>query len=126
MEPVGQTPNNVGAADNSKTVALLSYITIIGWIIAFVMNSSQKSSLGAYHLRQTIFLYIIALCLYILQIFLLFIPFLGWIISFLLIFGGIGIFVLWIIGLIAAVNGEAKPIPLIGNKAQQLFSGLGK
>jgi uncharacterized membrane protein len=125
MEPVGQTPNNVGTADNGKTVALLSYITIIGWVIAFVMNSSQKTALGAYHLRQTIFLFIIGLCLYILQIFLLFIPFIGWIISILLIFGGIGLFILWLIGLIAAVNGEQKPMPLIGKKAQELFHGIG-
>ena len=125
MEPVGQTPDNIGTADNGKTVALLSYITIIGWIVALVLNSSQKTSLGAYHLRQTIFLFIIAICLYILQIFLLFIPFIGWLISFLLIFAGIGLFVLWIIGLIAAINGEEKPIPIIGKKAQQLFHGIG-
>lgn len=125
MEPVGQTPNNVGSADNSKTVALLSYITVIGWIVAYVMNSNQKSSLGSYHLRQTIFLYIIAICLYIAEILLLFIPFIGWLISLLLMFAGIGLFVLWIIGLIAAINGEHKPIPLIGKKAQELFHGLG-
>jgi uncharacterized membrane protein len=125
MEPVGQTPNNVGTADNSKTVALLSYITIIGWIVAYVMNSNQKSSLGSYHLRQTIFLYIIAIGMYIAEILLLFIPFIGWLISLLLLIAGIGLFVLWIIGLIAAINGELKPIPLIGKKAQELFQGLG-
>ena len=123
MEPV--TPNNAGVIDNGKTVALLSYITIIGWVIAFVMNSSQKTVLGAYHLRQTLFLFIIGLCLYILQIFLLFIPFIGWLISILLIFGGIGLFILWIIGLIAAVNGEMKPMPIIGAKAQEIFRGVG-
>jgi uncharacterized membrane protein len=126
MEPVGQTPNNVGTADNSKTVALLSYITIVGWVIAFVMNSSQKTALGAYHLRQTLFLYIIAICMYIAEVILLFIPFIGWLIAILLWLAFIGIFVLWIIGLIAAVNGEQKPIPLVGEKAQQLFQGLGK
>jgi uncharacterized membrane protein len=125
MEPVGQTPDRVGADDNGKTVALLSYLTIIGWVIAFVMNGSQKTTLGAYHLRQTLFLFIIGLCLYIVQLFLLFIPFIGWIVSLLLIFGGIGLFILWIIGLIAAVNGEQKPMPLIGNKAQEIFKGLG-
>ena len=126
MEPVGPTPNNVGAVDNSKTVALLSYITIIGWIVAFVMNSSQKSSLGSYHLRQTIFLYILAICMYIAEIFLLFIPYIGWLIILLLWFAGIGLFILWILGLISAINGEQKPMPIIGKKAQELFQGLGK
>lgn len=125
MEPVEQTPNNVSAADNSKTVALLSYITIIGWVIALVMNSNQKSSLGSYHLRQTIFLYIISIGIYIAQIVLLFIPYIGWLISILLIFAGIGLFVLWILGLISAINGEQKPMPVIGEKAQELFHGIG-
>lgn len=125
MEPVGQTPNNVGAADNSKTVALLSYITIIGWIIALVMNSNQKSSLGAYHLRQTIFLYIISVVFYVARIVLLFIPYIGWMIYYLLLFVSIGLFVLWILGLISAINGEQKPMPIIGKKAQELFHGIG-
>jgi uncharacterized membrane protein len=126
MEPIGPTPNNAGTADNGKTVALLSYITIIGWIVAFVMNNNQKTVLGAYHLRQTFFLFIIALCIYVAQMFLLFIPFIGWLISFLLLFAGLGLFILWIVGLIAAVNGEQKPMPLIGNKAQVLFQSIGK
>ena len=125
MEPIGPTPNNVGTADNSRTVALLSYITIIGWVIAFVMNSSQKSSLGAYHLRQAIFLYIISIALYIARIMFLFVPFLFWLISILFLFVSVGLFVLWILGLIAAINGEQKPMPIIGAKAQQLFHGIG-
>ena len=35
-----------------------------------------------------------------------------------------GLFVLWIIGLIGAINGEQKPIPLIGDRAQSMFSGI--
>jgi uncharacterized membrane protein len=30
-------------------------------------------------------------------------------------------FVLWIIGLIGAINGEKKPIPFIGEMAQTMF-----
>jgi uncharacterized membrane protein len=127
MENSEQLPNNnvLNTTDNGKTVALLSYITIIGWIVALVMNSSNKTALGAYHLRQTILLFLTALVIYVLQIFLLFIPFIGWLISFLLIFAGLGLFVLWIIGLIAAVNGEMKPMPLLGKKAQEWFKGIG-
>lgn len=32
---------------------------------------------------------------------------------------------LWLVGLIAAINGATKPIPLIGKKAQEVFAGIG-
>jgi uncharacterized membrane protein len=127
MENSNQPQNNsvVNTTDNGKTVALLSYITIIGWIVAFVMNNNQKTALGSYHLRQTIMLFVTGLCLYIIQLVLLFVPFIGWLIGLLMILVYIGLAVLWLVGLIAAVNGEMKPMPLIGEKAQQIFKGLG-
>jgi uncharacterized membrane protein len=45
------------------------------------------------------------------------IPFLGWI-------AGIALFVFWIMGLISAINGEKKEIPLIGKLAQDWFKGI--
>ncbi|MDB5143308.1 MAG: hypothetical protein JWQ66_2021, partial [Mucilaginibacter sp.] len=36
----------------------------------------------------------------------------------------VGFFILWIIGFIGAINGEKKPIPLIGEKAQSIFSTI--
>lgn len=110
--------------DDGKTVAIVSYLSIIGWIIAYVMFGSNKTSLGAYHLRQAIALFIIALATWVLQILFLFIPFIGWLIGILLVFVYIGLFVLWVMGLIAAINGEEKPMPIIGVKAQQWFSGI--
>jgi uncharacterized membrane protein len=32
--------------------------------------------------------------------------------------------VLWIMGLIAAINGEEKPMPMIGEKAQEIFKSI--
>jgi uncharacterized membrane protein len=32
--------------------------------------------------------------------------------------------VLWIIGLVAAINGQEKPVPIIGNMAQSMLSGI--
>ncbi len=123
--PPTQSPANISnPADDGKTVAIVSYLSIIGWIIAYVMFGSNKTSLGAYHLRQTIALFILAIAIWIAEILLLFIPFIGWMFSILLIFGYIGIFILWLLGLIAAINGEEKPMPIIGKKAQQWFSGI--
>jgi len=110
--------------DDGKTVAIISYLSIIGWIIAFVMHGSNKTTLGAYHLRQTIALFVISLCTWIVQVLLVFIPYIGWTLDILLIFVYIGLFVLWIIGFVAALNGQEKPMPLIGKKAQQWFEGI--
>jgi uncharacterized membrane protein len=106
---------------DGKTIAIISYFTWIGWIIAFVMFNSNKSQLAAYHIRQSLALMILGIIVYIIQIMLIFIPFLGWAIAALL---WIGLVVLWVLGLVAAINGEEKPMPVIGPLAQNIFSGI--
>jgi uncharacterized membrane protein len=108
--------------DNGKTVAIVSYITLIGWIIALIMHSSHKTRLGAYHLRQMLGLIILGVAIAILSIPLIMIPFLGWGILWVL---RVGILVLWLMGLIAAANGEEKPTPIVGVMFQKWFAGLG-
>ena len=44
--------------DQSKVVAIVSYITIIGWIIALILNQSKKTELGSFHVRQALLLWI--------------------------------------------------------------------
>jgi uncharacterized membrane protein len=109
-------------ADNGKTTAIVSYITIIGWLIAyFAIHKSNKTSLGSYHLRQTLLLFICAVVYQILiSIIIRAVPVLGLILSL----GGLVFLVLWIMGLIAAINGEEKPMPIIGAKAQELFKSI--
>lgn len=94
------------AATEDKTVAILSYITLIGFIAAIIMNSSKKTQLGAFHLRQTLGLFLTGL--------LMIIPFLNILI-------GICLFILWVMGLISAIKGEMKPIPLLGPLYQKWF-----
>jgi uncharacterized membrane protein len=115
------TPAPAASGMDGKTIAIISYFTWIGWIIAFVMHNSNRSQLGAFHLRQTLALMILGIICYIVQIMLLFIPFLGWAIIALL---WIGLIVLWVLGLIAAMNGQEKPMPVIGPLAQNIFSGI--
>ena len=40
------------AATEDKTVAILCYVTILGFIAAIFMQQSHKTQLGAFHLRQ--------------------------------------------------------------------------
>jgi uncharacterized membrane protein len=113
------------AGDNGKLVAILSYMTLVGWVVALVMHNSQKTALGAYHLRQSLLLFLAALCAYAAIMFIAVVPLLGWLIGIVAIpVVGIGSLILWVMGLVAAVNGEQKPIPVIGEKAQEIFKDL--
>jgi len=118
-----ETNNNQASADQGKTIAIVSYITLIGWIVALVMHGNNKTSLGGYHLRQALGLMLFAISTIIIRIPLMFIPFLGWGLNL-----GISIFilVLWILGLVAAANGEEKPLPLFGELFQKWFAAIGK
>lgn len=110
--------------DNGKTVAIISYLTLVGWVIAYVMYGSNKQPLSSYHIRQSLGIMITGFLFYILQFMLFYVPFIGWLITLIMIPIGLLLFVCWIIGLIAAINGEEKPIPLIGNKIQEMLSSL--
>ena len=37
-----------------KTIAIVAYLTIIGWIIALVMNNNNKSEFASFHIRQSL------------------------------------------------------------------------
>jgi uncharacterized membrane protein len=107
--------------DNGKTAAIVSYITIIGWLISFFALNKPKTSLGSYHVRQSLLLHIVTFGLnIILTIFASFLPFLGTL--SLIVFVGYIIFV--ILGAISASNSEEKPLPVFGEKAQELFKSM--
>mgnify|MGYP006277477799 CR=1 FL=1 len=93
-----------------KTVAILSYITWVGWIIAIILHNNQRTELGAFHIRQTLGLYLTAIILW-------FIPLLGWILNLI-------VFIFWIVGLVNAINGQKQPVPLVGKLYQDLFKGI--
>lgn len=120
------TNNTVPSQDPGKTVAIISYITLIGLIIAFVMNNEErnKSELGIFHLRQALGIYLTSFSMMVASFILVFIPFFGWALAILINLCYIGIFIFWILGLIAAVNGERKAIPLLGNFYQNILKDI--
>ncbi len=123
-EPYASRPSCT-ASDTGKVTAILSYMTLVGWVVALVMHQSQKTALGAYHLRQSLLLFLVILFAYAAILFVAVVPLLGWLIGILAIpVVGLGSLILWAMGLIAAVNGEQKPIPVLGEKAQEVFKGL--
>ena len=97
-----------------KTVAIVAYITIIGFIAAIIIHSNKKTGLGAFHLRQCLGIFLTGLACSFLMI----IPILGWIAAPII---GLFMLVCWIMGLISAINGQAKPVPLVGELFQKWF-----
>lgn len=108
--------NSVTTED--KTTAIVSYLTLIGFVVAVVLHGQKKTRLGAYHLRQMLGLMIVSVALMIGGTILAFIPFIGWLIS---LAAWVGLLVLWITGLIAAANGEQKPVPVLGVRFEKWF-----
>ncbi len=105
------------SSDNGKTVAIISYLTLIGWIIALVMNNNNKTDLGSFHIRQMLGVLIVAILLSVIG------SFSG---SSLVsnIFSLIS-FIIWLLGFIGAVQGKKNPIPVVGDYFQEWFKGIG-
>lgn len=111
------------ATTEDRTVAILAYITIIGFIVAIVMHSSKKTALGTFHLRQVLGLIVTGLALWLPGMIISFIPFVNLLMLLVWPVVGIGLLVLWVMGLIAAVNGQQKPMPVLGENYQKWFGG---
>lgn len=106
-----------GAIENEKTIAIIAYITIIGWIIALIMNNDKKDPFASFHIRQMLGICCVAFGIGVISL----IPFLGWIIYAV---GMILVLVLWISGLMSALNNKQKPVPLFGEKFQDWFKNI--
>jgi uncharacterized membrane protein len=106
---------------DQKTISWVSYLTLIGWIIGLVSynGSPDKSSLARFHLRQMLGLMILSLSISIISTVLTFsLGRLGVLVGYI----NLGTLVLWILGFIAALNGEEKPVPLVGDFFQKTFT----
>lgn len=109
--------STTAAIEEGKTIAIIAYLTLIGLVIALVMNGDKKNTYATYHIRQSLGLMLSGLAVSLVS----WIPLLGWLV------GIIAMFVLlymWIIGLINAVNGKEKPLPLFGKKYAEWFKSV--
>ncbi len=110
------TEENISISEG-KSIATIAYLTIVGLIIAFVMNSDKKNEFAKYHIRQSLGLAVTGLVLGIIGL----IPILGWIIN---ILGFIVLVYMWVIGLMNAINEKQKPVPLLGKKYEEWFKNI--
>jgi uncharacterized membrane protein len=102
-----------------RTVAIVGYLTLVGFIVALLIHNGKKTQLGAFHLRQMLGLIITGMALVVVKFVLIFIPILGWLVIIAL---WLSMLVFWVLGLISAINGQMKPVPLIGEYYQKWFA----
>ena len=95
---------------DGKVKAIVAHITLIGWIIALVLNSNEKDEFAGFYIRQTLGLMLFGIAISIIPI----INIIGWLV----------VFVLWLISLIGAIQGEKKETPYIGKYFQEWFKGI--
>ena len=119
--------NSAGVQD--ATVGIVAYITLIGFIIAIVLNGSkegEEKKFGAFHLRQALGLIICAIAgaitISILSALLLSVSLsMLFIISILNLVFGLGILALLIMGIMNAVNKTYKPLPVVGEMINKML-----
>jgi len=88
-------------------------MAVVAYIIFFIplLTDAKNDPFVKYHVKQGLVLFIG----YIVTMIVGMIPVIGWIISPLL---GIFLFVLFIIGIMNAVNGKETPLPVLGSFAE--------
>lgn len=95
---------------DGKTKAIVAHITWVGWLIALIVNSSQKDEITSFYIRQLLGLYLFGLVITFVPV----INIIGWIL----------VLVFWILSLIGAINGEMKETPIVGKYFQDWFKGI--
>jgi uncharacterized membrane protein len=104
--------------NKGKTLAFVSYLTLIGTLIAFFMNQDVKNSFTSFHVRQALGLWLLQMATgYIVG------GFDSWMISgpYWIFFG-----VLFIFGIMGALTGKLNSVPFLGDFFQKLFKSIGK
>ncbi len=112
---------NSSDIEKGKTIAIVSYITIIGWLIALIMYQQNKSKFAAHHLRQALGLFAAAFVLG------LAISILGFILPFTFALQpivSVAAIVFMIMGIVNASNGKDTTLPFIGDYAAEWFRNI--
>lgn len=116
-----QTPaSGSGLAPN--VASLLCYLC--GWITGLIFILVEKENKDVrFHAWQSLLMGASFIVLYIVCTILAFIPFVGLIFGIATMILGLGYFVIWIIAMIKAYQGERWKLPYIGDIAEQKANG---
>ncbi|NSL86298.1 DUF4870 domain-containing protein [Chitinophaga solisilvae] len=105
----------------NKTLSIVSYVTLIGWLIAWYSGKDHADTLLKYHLRQSLGMAVISMAVSILfYLIASLVPILAP-----LQLAGLILPVFWVLGMINAANGAYRPVPLFGKPFEKSFSFIG-
>lgn len=90
--------------EENKVIAALSYF---GILVLVPLLAKKESPFCQFHAKQGLVLLISWVIIGVVAV----IPILGWIVS---IFGSLFLFVLFVLGVVNALGGQAKELPVIG------------
>lgn len=110
-------------------MAFVSYLTLIGFIIAVVINKdSKKNSLGQFHLRQSLAIHVAAIvtgvAFSIIGIVVHRSGFLSSLVNLISLVTNVVLVIAWVLGFVAALKGEKKAIPYVGDLIQEKLKGV--
>lgn len=115
-----------GIDDGGRTAGMVSYFFVIGWSVGFFgFHQPNKNTLSAFHLRQTLCLYLTFLAIWfgLSLVPVAMVPPHTIFNVFALKLAVVTLFLsLWGYGFNAATNAEEKPIPVLGHAAQHVFA----
>ena len=102
--------------NSEKTIAFISYIYLIGLLIAYLNNNQKKSEYVRFHIRQSLGLWLSFFLLgYLVG------SFDSWMIT---LSFWVGFAVLIFYGIFTALSGKTIPIPLVGKFYQKYFKSI--
>jgi uncharacterized membrane protein len=87
---------------DKKVTGIVAYITLIGWAIAYLIGDREGAK---FHMNQALVLALAELVVGIV----------GRIIGIVGTVLGVVVFVLWVIGIVGAIQGKEKKVPLLGD-----------
>ncbi|MGB1199585.1 MAG: hypothetical protein ACPG46_11090 [Thalassotalea sp.] len=91
--------------DMARFVSTISYLTLLGWVVAIVLYGKNHSALACFHLRQSLGLIVTAAVLS-------FIPLFGWLLNIVLA-------IFWFVALYHTIVGQKFIIPVVGQFYQE-------
>lgn len=98
---------------STKTISIVSYFSIPGWILAMHFNTNRRTLLGSFHVRQSLGIMSMGTLAMIIAALTQSVP----IVLSILLF----VFVFWLMGLIAAIQGRMRMVPIFGYYFQKWF-----
>jgi hypothetical protein len=99
-----------------RTVAILSYITLIGFIAAIFVHQNRRTELGSFHLRQMLGLALTSAAGAVCAVVPILADHLGP--------GGDWCVCALDRSLVSALKGEMRPVPILGEHYQRWFAGV--